>query len=662
MLFAALQALAADRATVADHASPARPLQAELIAPLDLSRVHAGSSVLVRVDVDWAESGCTLRVGSIVPGHVVDLQRRSKASRDSLVRLAFDATACNTHGETSFPFTLVALVVGTRSPTGQSGVSEAPPLADAIGNAIGGASGIRSAQSASAINSGFPVPAPSFPATIRPGQVVGLRKTTLLLDRNGAGASAIVGVGHDLRLEQGTSLILTHDLPRTVNVAESNQPAEHVANTSSSRNANTGTGADGREFVPANVSKPGTPVISASPPPLLPDPPDETDICAGACNVVGETGVAPDALDTTAVATLALKKLGYSPRANRELRSFDDETTLTYLDANNLLCTFDPHLLRERAGGEEEAVRSVRAVLIDPETHSIKRVLELRVRGDRQYLWKLPQGRVLVHMGKQLKIFDTHLQPIRSIPFEGKVAWIVSSPTGDHLAVGTIRERHSEAVHRDLEAVLSGEPEEDVDVHLLDKDLAVVVTSLQSSKLPSPVLSDAGELRLRGDGHTHWKITEYRWDRSEHPVATTRSTCRPVLSTPQDNMIFAVGCTASGGRWYRMLRSDGRPLLKGESPSDEIQQSAQAASGGSFAVRTVKAVRSMDYGQPFKKADLARQRIAIYRTLDGANVATVATSDFALSQTGFALSPSAEEVAVLGNSSIFFYRIPPHRN
>ena len=634
-------------------------MQTELIAPLDLSRVRVGSPVPVRVSVEWAGAGCMLRAGSIVQGHVVAVAKRSKSAKDSEVRLLFDAADCEAHHESAFPFRLVAVIGsdGKGQSTGQSGVAEAPPLADAIANSIGGPGGIRSSNSASAINSTLVNRQKrQLPAHILPGQVLGVKKTALSIGADGDSSTTIKAFGHDVRLEEGTSLILTHEPLR---IAGNAAASPTVSPVRSSGFTSSATGGGGSELAATGVPRTdkdntsGVPVSRSA----APEPVDETSICTGSCNVVARSGADISVQDSAATASIPLRALGYLPRSNREVQTFDYETVLTYLDAHHLLVTFDPHQLRERASGGRESVRRIRAVVLDPETHATRQVMEWRVQGDGQYLWQLGNGRILVHMGLALKELDPELKTLRSIPVDGGIAFVVASPDAEHLAIGTIRERYSEAARRDLEAVLADAPEETIGLRVLDRDRAVVLSATQSSKLPPPVLSNSGEVRLRGDGHTHWRLSEYRWDRTEHLIAATTSVCRPSLSTPADDLIFAVGCTTSGGRWYRMLRADGHPLLKGESASDEIQHLAHSTGSGRFAVRTVKAVRTMSYGQPFKKTDLLQERIAIYRSQDGASLAAITTADFVMSELAFALSPDGSQVAVVGNSSVLFYEL-----
>ncbi len=624
----------------ADEAvSAVRPLQTELIGPLDLSRVHVESSVLVRVALTWSAPGCTLEAGAIVQGRVTGFVKRSKTVKNSQVEVAFDAADCNGKAGTARSFTLVALVgpAGSTFQGNQSGVSEAPPLADAVGLAVSG--GIRSAATASAINANSITAARSLPSRIVPGQVVDIAHVNLSVGTGTEGATVMTATGRDLRLERGTSLILVPK--RTPEVVGAG--AAPVSKT---------TGVTERAAAGALTS--GGSVVAAVD---APEPVDETEICSGVCNTVAAAEAGKSELVSASMGILPIQRLGFAPRDKRQAASFDDETTLTYLDEKTLLCTFDPHQLRQRTAGNDEAARTIRAVLIDAGTHTVKRIVEWKVRGDDQYLWRVAGGRVLVHMGHELRLFDAELKPVRSIPLEGRVAWVVSSPSGDHIAVGTVRERYSAYVYRELQAVLAEDPEEDIQVRVFNSSFDLLLSATRSSKAPMPVFSDAGELRVHAAGRDRWRIAEYGWDRSEHTVATAKSACRPLLSTPEHGLIFAVGCTATGGRWYRMLRQDGHPLLKGTSPSDEIEQTARGSAEGDFAVRIVRTAKPMNYGQPFTRTDLTKEEIAVYRGTDGASVEVVSSEDFALSEQAFALSPAGDQMALAGSRSILFYEV-----
>ncbi len=54
-----------------------------------------------------------------------------------------------------------------------------------------------------------------------------------------------------------------------------------------------------------------------------------------------------------------------------------------------------------------------------------------------------------------------------------------------------------------------------------------------------------------------------------------------------------------------------------------VEHFAGGGGEGKFAIRTVKAARTMSYGQPFKITDLIQQKIAIYRSEDGPSLNSI---------------------------------------
>ena len=79
-----------------------------------------------------------------------------------------------------------------------------------------------------------------------------------------------------------------------------------------------------------------------------------------------------------------------------------------------------------------------------------------------------------------------------------------------------------------------------------------------------------------------------------------------------------------------MLRVDGHPLMKAESSSAEIVQTSEGAPGGMFAIRVLKAAKPVTVDQPFNREDLLKEEIGVYRSGNGARVASIVTEDFIL--------------------------------
>jgi hypothetical protein len=627
------------------------PLQADLLAVLDAAKLTRGATVLAKARVIWNNPTCHLQAGAIVIGHVIDLEQRSKQNKGSSVTIAFDHAECE-GSVTPFSFTLFAIVAYPKIDEGAPMVSTADVYGR--GGMIAG-------------HGGVPMPGPTSlglgsdmlarreetkdqtPATIESGQVVGLKRVRLRVGTGPDGASIVSSPKDDVRLEGATQLVL---MPRA---AVAPEPQLSIAEASS-----------GPTSSPADTASPTHPPPSASDPaPVAPPvtasitPPevDETDVCTASCSLVPDATALTPARASLSLSTTAL---GYVPHDRREYAAFDFESTLNFLDGQNLLFTYDPHKLRQRIpnGISSESVRTIRAVVLDPATLKVKRILDWQVQGEGQYLWRAGPGRFLVHLGPHLRLLGPDLAVIREIPLEGKLLFVSSSPSGDHIAVGTLHERHTRAMHDQLVETLGTQPEEDVDIQLFDQDLRVQFAIQQSSSLPPPVLSDAGEVRVNSSGLNRWLIREYNWNRTIRTIAKVTSQCRPDLATPLPNAIFIVGCNPSTSQnWYRMIRLDGHPILNSNGTSEDLERSSSSTDQANFAVRVVRANNAVSRGDTFYRQDLKEQQVSVYRASDGKRLFFTINPGISLAEQTFALSPNATQLAIVSDLTILIYPI-----
>jgi hypothetical protein len=620
--------------------NPQSPLEAELLAPLDAGKLVRGASVLAKARLDWKSPTCLLRAGSVVSGHIVDFEQRSKQNKGSSLTILFDHANCDGH-LTPTGFTLVALIITPEQDEGRPlldsgfvngsavqvipGVSKntGPQARLDAGNALSLRAGESSAQG---------------PSHVAAGQVIGLNKVTLSVGTGPEGSSVLTAAKGNIRLERATQFVL---MPKAAAApVEASTVAAKVEAVS-------------LPMPPAPAE--GSHMVAPEPP--APPETDETEICTAPCSVVPST-VGHEL--PRASATLSATRFGYVAHDNREYEAFDYESTLIYLDSEDLLFTFDPHTLRQRyvSGIRTESMRTVRAILLDPKTLAIKRVREWQVQGEGQYIWRAGPGQILVHLGHQLRLLGPDLDVVRSVAIAGQLAFVSVSPSGDHIAAGVLHERYNQEMHDLLLKALHVEPEEDIDIQLFDHNFNVVLTARQSSSLPPPILSDDGEIRVSSAGNNHWRISEHLWDRSEHTVATTISGCRPNVSAPLTNSLFLVGCSTSHDKnWYRMLRLDGHPILEGHSSFVEMEQASSSSNQSEFAVRVVRTEYPKTRGSPFRKEDLHEQEFSIYRSNDGKRLFLTTTPDVSLVEQSFALSPSGHQLAVLTNATISFYSI-----
>jgi hypothetical protein len=622
-------------------------LQADLLAFLDAAKLTRGATVLAKARVSWNNPACHLRAGAIVIGHVIDLEQRSKQNKGSSVTIAFDRAECE-GSVTPFSFTLFAIVAYPKIDEGAPMVSTADVYGR--GGMIAGRGGV-------------PMPGPTSlglgsdmlarreelkdltPTTIESGQVVGLKKIRLRVGTGPDGASIVSSPKDNVRLEGATQLVL---IPRAA-VA----PVPQLSIAEAFRGPTSPSAATSSPTHPPPSAPDPAPVVS----PIAAPEVDETNVCTGSCSMVPDAA-AP--IPARASLSLSTTVLGYVPHDRREYAAFDFESTLNFLDAQNLLFTYDPHKLRQRIpiGISSESVRTIRAVILDPATLKVKRILDWQIQGEGQYLWRAGPGQILVHLGHYLRLLGPDLAVIREIPLAGKLVFVSSSPSGDHIAVGTLHERHTRAMHDELVETLRTQPEEDVDIQLFDKDLRVQLTIRQSSSLPPPVLSDAGEVRVNSSGLNRWLIREYNWNHTVRTIAKVTSQCRPDLATPLPNAVFLVGCDPSTSQnWYRMIRLDGHPILNSHGSSEDLEQSSSSTDQADFAVRVVRANAAISRGDTFYKQDLKEQQVSVYRASDGKRLFFTISPGISLAEQSFALSPNGTQLAIISDLTILLYPI-----
>ncbi len=624
------------------------PIQAELLKAMEAGRVAVGETVFAKVDIEWKNPACNLRKGAILKGRVVSEKGRTKASKTSDLALLFESGQCGGRDLKPLPLTVAALIAPDPRGTGSLYEDqENQSLSDAVGIGLGGGGsagagsgfpagggGLRSVTAAAATAYVEPTRYKP-PKAVLPGQVIGLAGVQLSVGSGPEGSSVLSSSRHNIRLDVGSQFVLVPSPKAVVTPsAKVSAPAASVA-------------------APNPSSTPNQAVVPEVP------PLDETEICQPPeCSVAVATSEAQSGT-TRAVAAVSIKELGYALRGNREMDGFDYDAALAYLGPKQILFTFNPHLLVRRTGAEASPqMRTVRAVLIDLPTMKVQKSVDWRVLDAKQYLWPIANEKVLVHVGRELRMYGPGLKVDQRVSLNGPLAFVQISPSGKYFAVGVVQERHSRVVHDQLVEAEGREPEEDVEVKVFSEEFQVLATVTRTSRDAPPVLSDEGEIRIPTIGKNRWRVVESTWDGQRRVLAQVTSTCKPVATTLQPDLLFLVGCDRqSDGKWYRMLRSDGKPVLKGWSPSEELEQTANGANGA-FAVGITKAAKPIGADSDFRSTDLETENIVVYRVENGRREFAVSVASPVPTLQTFALSPNGSQLAVLKGDQIAFYTVP----
>ena len=605
------------------------PIEAKLVHALQAGRVRVGDPVFAKVQVKWQGSGCSLREGAILRGRVLAETTRSKAAKTSQVSLLFEGAECEGGDMQALPMTLAALIVP--DPAGDRNAYEPMALSAAIGGIQNGAmerkppghsritpSQIRATRIAEPQHR-------HKPQAVKPGEVVGIDGVKLAVASGPQGSSVISSTRRNLNLEAATQIVLL------INPKTTPQTADRTA----------------------SVAMPKTP----EPEPFI----DETEVCSPpACSIA--LGASDSENRLRSALTVLTKDFGYPAPPTLEMVRFDHQAAIAYLGPDQLLLTFNPHALVPRPGLESGArtMRMVRGVLMDLTTMKARKVSEWRVPDSNQYLWPIGTRGVLIHAGRELKVYGAGLKLEQSIVLEGPLAFVCSSPSGAYIAIGVTHERHSDEVHRQLREAETQEPEEDVNVRVLDGGFKTVVNVNRSSRAPPPVLLDGGEVQTINAGGTRWRLVETSWNGEQRILARTTSACRPQTTSLPPGILFMVGCDiAEYGRWYRVLGSDGKALLKGRSPSDELEQIASASPASPiFAVAVTKVGKPRMTDEVFHASDLKSTYVSVHSAENGRKLLGVSVPAPLPTLQTFALSGDGGQLAVLQSGEIAVYNLP----
>jgi hypothetical protein len=613
------------------------PVEAEFLANLRVSQLAPGAKVLAKVTVDWNGPGCTLRTGSILEATVAVADRRSVGT-PSRVALAFTKAQCNGPNLKTMNLLLVAVAQPPENWSGLTDTMSKGPVMfmnpngtrGLAGNAMGGTS--LSHLELNGIMHRFPAL-----SNVHPGTVVDISGLKLEVGTGPNRSSILIAKSRDVSLERFTQILLL--------------PASAV-------------------FLPgATIRTLKDPAARAGataaplPAPSGPIPADDLAVCAPpGCAV--ELPVNAEELAGHNASSIDIPALGYAPRHRKVLNDIGNEETLSWLSPRQLLFTFNPHILirRNLSQNGKALQRVVRAVLMDAQTRSIARTVDWEITDTRRYLWPLDGKRIVVHVGNELRIYGAGLNVERSIPLAGPLYFVRIAPNGSLMAIATLRERHSAELHAQLRDDLGGEPEEDVDFTVLDKDFNTIARTTTVSSLQPPTLLNEGQVNLMSQSNSRYRLALRTWDDKMVTLARFTSRCTPQLSSVAPDHLFLQSCDlVTDATQYRVVGADGKLLLHREAgPREMGQQVIGNQTTGIFAFKIVREIAgpSPDPDADLQVTGLESEDVQVYRVVNKKRILAVNLTDPVASYDNYALSPDGTQLAVLSQSQIQIYPVP----
>jgi hypothetical protein len=611
----------------------ADPIQAELMADLHARLLKVGQSVYARVNVEWQSPTCVLKNGAVLEAHVVSVVPSIKPVKASEVGLAFTNAQCG--GLKMGPFNLLlSAVAAPPDDSGLGNLSEDLPVI-----AMSGLSGQVILNSMRISNDQI---SPIYMLPLIPrmemGDVYHIKGLKLSVGTGPENSSILTSKDHDVALVKHTMLLLV--------------PAQWIIGQPSGESA-----AHEPESSAPAAPIPAVTTAAASP---VPPPLNDIDLCPPPqCNIALPSGNANDV--GHAVDTISIRKLGYSPRPQREAFNFVQDEVLAYLGPRELLVAFNPHQLVSRdAQRSGSTVRVIRAALLDTGTRRVTRTVDWALPDKWQYLWPFSGGRVLVHVGSELRVYGKGLQIQKRISLDGPLAFVRVTPDGSFIAIGVLHERHTPELHAQLRENLNGDPEEDVNIQVLNSSFETIAKATTQSNLLPPTLLNEGQVTLSAQSDMRYRISLLTWDNHASVVAQFTSSCTPELSSIAPDFIFLVSCDKrTQGREYRVLRSNGKLALKGDSTLNECGHAAGgSANQEAFVVKIVQSSLAVPPGVPLNAEQFSSEELRVYRAADGKRLLGVRVYSPSLSRDGYALAPDASQLAVLTRDQLSVYSVP----
>lgn len=635
---AAVLALGCAAAFAASVARPSiTPVQAELTTDVTARLLKVGAPVFARVTVDWQGTGCVLRSGAILEARVSSVLAYNKTDKRSEVDLAFTRAQCG--DRRMGPFALMIAALAAPPEASDMGILSDPMPVNSVPSGYHGTASIAAIKSGYAVNLMLESSIYQFPMSdnLQMGTVAGIKGLKLSVGSGPGNASVLTSTRHDVSLGKHTLLLLVPEqgtFPRMVATAGG---------------------------APAAAS--GASIPSASSPAPPPQPPaSDIEACEPPqCNMALPAGNSID--ESKPEASISIHQLGYAPRPQRIMKAFDNDDALAWLGPDELLVGFNPHILapRHTLGKSGSTVRVIRAVLVDTRSRRVTRNVDWELPDDHQYLWQLSSGRVLVHVGSELRVYGAGLKILNRVPLDGPLAFVRVTPNGSFMAVGVVNERHSPELHAELRENLNAEPEEDVNVLVLNSSFEIIARSSARSGLVPPTLLNEGQARLLAAPNHRYRIALLTWDNHPSTLARFTSSCTPELTSIAPDLLFLVSCNkqADDVREYRILRSDGKLELKGGALPTECGHSAEgnAASDG-FVVKVVESTLPIGEEEGFSPANFSSEELRVYRATDGKRLLGVRVGSPSPSRDGYALAPDGSQLAVLTRDQIAVYSVP----
>jgi len=366
------------------------------------------------------------------------------------------------------------------------------------------------------------------------------------------------------------------------------------------------------------------------------------------------------------MADVDLSALGYEGLAEVARLASQANVSLDFIDHDHVLVTFNPKRLFQRLPScpPTHQDRLVHAAVVQLPGGKVVREADWYLHDSKRYLWKLDSGRFLLRKLNTLYIVDSNLRETQLMSSAKDFLWITVTPDGKQI----ITETDDDSASKNSKPE-SGKPRQRVKIEFVDVASQTVQRTIKSDSIVTLEGTSTGfaDVSHNLTGKV-WLVRFGPNSRQRDNIARVRSRCIPDVFYSSANTLLIGRCSASGPDYsVTSFTVTGHRLWSQRwNEPRYVPRIAHSDDGSRFAVSTLQ--RTQASSAPASNSDEddegdvnhgLQQGIQVFNTANGAPVLSVNVSPVVLSAQNFSLSPEGDRLAVLKDSMLRVYELPP---
>ena len=342
--------------------------------------------------------------------------------------------------------------------------------------------------------------------------------------------------------------------------------------------------------------------------------------------------------------------------------------SLDFVDRDHVLVTFNPKKLFTRLSNcpPGHADRLVHAAILEVPSGKIVRETDWYLHDHRRYIWPLGSGKFLLRKWNSLFLVDSTLKEKLLLESPRNLLWVSVTPDKKQIIVGTAENK--DAANNPSREPAESKNKQEFQLEFLDLNSLAAQRTVKLNKIVELDGTSAGYADSIHKGDLYLIRFGPTPDQRQN-IARVRSRCVPEVVYPSDNSLLIGRCPLTGNEYIvSAFTVPGRRLWRQDwSELRYFPAIARNQDDSRVAVSTV--IRSADPITETKAGDESEidndinhgleQNIQVFETASGKAIRSVNVNPVVMSGQNFSLSPDGRRLAVLHDSGVQFYDLPP---